>query len=444
VWTDRGNDAVYEPGQQLQVKVRASDDSYLLVYEIDAEGAIHVLYPFRGHNEMIEARRTIRVPSENDEVELVVQEPVGEAYLVAIASETPFRELPWYLRPYDPRADVNGYVGQPEDEDGITQEGRIVGDPFVAMERIRRLVVDNPDDRSSFATDYTTYYVHQQVRYPRYLCYDCHRPGRWQWWDGFDPYYASCSVFDFRVNWSWAWGPSYWFGHVPYYVYVYRPDCPPRYGRWSQSGVWYSSWDGWNRWCDLWGQGSLRRYKSPPPASYIAPQRIRTAERLGPARPAFNPPGYVTNETPRHVSGRSAPPRGRSGSEIRPRETRGNSDESSRERWSRPTVDRMPASRSPRTEEDRPSRSDGRGERRERGDARPTPSYTPPRSPRGDDTPAPRVERREPDRQPPKQREPEARPAPAEKSPPPAAPPPKHDNGGGKGGGKGGSKKGDK
>ena len=85
---------------------------------------------------------------------------------------------------------------------------------------------DDPNDRDDFATTYTSYYVHERVRYPRYMCYDCHRPGYWQWWDGFDPYYSTCSVFDFRVNWGWAWGPTYWFNAVPYYVYIVRHDCP--------------------------------------------------------------------------------------------------------------------------------------------------------------------------------------------------------------------------
>ena len=30
-------------------------------------------------------------------------------------------------------------------------------------------------------------------------CNDCHRPGAWAWWDGFDPYYTHCSVVDFSV-----------------------------------------------------------------------------------------------------------------------------------------------------------------------------------------------------------------------------------------------------
>src|SRR5262245_28960827 len=45
LWLDRGQEAVYEPGDPIQIGVRASDDAYVLVYEIDAEGYLHLLFP---------------------------------------------------------------------------------------------------------------------------------------------------------------------------------------------------------------------------------------------------------------------------------------------------------------------------------------------------------------------------------------------------------------
>src|SRR4029077_4436977 len=107
----------------------------------------------------------------------VVEGPVGEGYVVAIASDEPFRQLPWYLRPRDARAEEMGYTADDRVEDGVTPDGKIVGDPFVAMERLRRQVLAAPSDTRSFATTYTSYYVHHAVQYPRYLCNDCHRPG---------------------------------------------------------------------------------------------------------------------------------------------------------------------------------------------------------------------------------------------------------------------------
>ncbi|MGH7742095.1 MAG: DUF4384 domain-containing protein, partial [Candidatus Eiseniibacteriota bacterium] len=269
VWTDRGNDAVYQPGDAMQVGVKLGEDAYLLVYEIDSDGFVHVLYPTQGESGQAPGGHSLNFPDPTGDRELVVENNTGQDYIVAIASRHAFDDLPWYLRPYNAQGDAMGYVNQPQaDEEGITTDGRIVGDPFVAMERIRRRVLSQPGDENAFGTAFTTYYVHEQVQYPRYICNDCHRPGHWAWWDGWDPYYSTCSAVSFRINWSWAWGPSYWYGAVPYYVYAYRPGCAPQW-RWP-GGSWCSSWDGWNRWTQYWN-GGLVRYKSPPPVGYNSP-----------------------------------------------------------------------------------------------------------------------------------------------------------------------------
>ena len=54
LWTDRGDDAVYREGDAMRIKVRATDDAYLLVYEIDTEGRVNLLYPWkRGSGPML-------------------------------------------------------------------------------------------------------------------------------------------------------------------------------------------------------------------------------------------------------------------------------------------------------------------------------------------------------------------------------------------------------
>jgi len=292
LWTDHANNGVYEPGDAISIRARLSEDAFLLVYEIDAEGGVHVIYPPEGRTGPVTGGQVVDLPGD-DQNELVVDSQTGEGFVVAIASRAPLDNLPWYLRPFNPQGEGVGYVGKPEEEEGITEDGKIVGDPFVAMERIRRRVVPDANDPDNFATTYVTYYVHEQVRYPRYLCYDCHRPGHYAWWDGFDPYYTTCSAFDFHVNWSWYWGPRYWFGSVPYFVFVYRDGCPPAYRHpYSPGAAWYSSWDGWRRWCDNWGTGGLQRYKSPPPPSYTPPALYRDAINGG--RPIRDvPPGFL-------------------------------------------------------------------------------------------------------------------------------------------------------
>jgi hypothetical protein len=295
VWTDRGQDAVYQPGEVMQVKVRTSGDSHLLVYEIDTEGNVRVLFPFQGQSGFVEGKRTLQIPPAESNVELAVEAATGEGYIVALATAEPFLDLPWYLLPYDPHSEGIEYEGKPEEQDGVGVDGRIVGDPFVAMERIRRRIVRTPDDANAFGTAYASYYVHEQVKYPRYLCNDCHRPGHYAWWDGFDPYYATCSVIDFRINWGWAWGPTYWFGYTPYYCYVLRPGCPPYWG-YSWYNPYYSSWDGWTSWNTMWG-GPLVRYKSPPPPDYVPPNKFSDPDRWRGRDGVPTPPGYLARGT---------------------------------------------------------------------------------------------------------------------------------------------------
>lgn len=300
VWTDKGDEAVYQPGDPLQVSVQTNVGAHLLVYEIDAEGRINVIFPIGGFEDYVEGGQVYDIPNHQTDLELVVQGPVGQGYIVAIASRQPFEPLPWYLRPYDAQAEALGYHGVAEEDEGITSEGRIVGDPFVAMEKIRRRVVTDDQNPDAFYASYTTYYVHEVVKYPRYICSDCHRPGHYTWWADYDPYYATCSAFSFRVNVGWYWGPGYWFGYVPRYIYV----CNPGY-TWN-GRYWFSGWYGWNYWNACWG-GPLRAKHYKAPANYIPPKRYKET--------GGRPPGFITyndlkKRTPTVGRNRPADPRG--------------------------------------------------------------------------------------------------------------------------------------
>ena len=342
------------------------------------------------------------------------------------------------------------------------------------MERIRRRVVADPNDIDDFGTAYTTYYVHERVRYPRYLCYDCHRPNYWAWWDGFDPYYTHCSVFDFRVNWSWAWGPAYWCGSIPYYVYTVRYDCPPHYR--DYGGAWYSAWDGWGRWCNLWGP--LKRYKSPAPVDYIPPDRYREAHW----RDRGGPPGFLTSRVTRGNGARVSLPIGHNRPARGENEGTGTRTRNSGLRLQKPGVSPDPVRQAngdpdalrPRGETERPRpagapREEGgvrvdrnrresaapvqrpRGEQPQsprytpRGERNaPPPRYTPPPSDEGRNDPPPRGRNEPAPTKPPRDEGGGSPPPQATKPPrndPPPAPPPRgNDSGVQRGsGGKGGS-----
>src|SRR5436190_22038454 len=73
IWTEGGNQAVYKPGDRLEVRARTSEDAYLLVYEIDTEGSVHVLYPIRGSSGSVEGHATQSIPPEQSGLDLVVE-----------------------------------------------------------------------------------------------------------------------------------------------------------------------------------------------------------------------------------------------------------------------------------------------------------------------------------------------------------------------------------
>lgn len=289
VSTDRGSDGVYEIGENIEINTRLSDDAYLIVYEIDSEGYVRLLFPSQGSNGWVEGHSRLVLPPRDADYRLVTQGPEGVGYVVAIASRTAFYRMPWYLRPYDANVQPGEYEGQPNDEEGVTREGRIVGDPFVAMERIRRSVCADSLPATDVSSAYATYCVGHQFRYPRYLCYDCHRPGYWAWWDGFDPYYSTCSVFAVRVNFNWWWGYPCWTGFVPYYYYAVVPSCPPYYRPYA--GTCYSSWDGWTRWRSMWGDHIVRYKPAPAPTGYVAPIRAGDGRYVRRPEQPF-PPGF--------------------------------------------------------------------------------------------------------------------------------------------------------
>src|SRR5258706_9889662 len=80
VWSDRGDAAVYRPDESIEIGVRANDDAFMLVYEIDSEGYVHLLYPHGHHTPFLEGRTTLHLP-EGDSERLAVQGPVGEGYI---------------------------------------------------------------------------------------------------------------------------------------------------------------------------------------------------------------------------------------------------------------------------------------------------------------------------------------------------------------------------
>ena len=233
VWINREEGGVYRPGESMRVFFRSNADAYVLVYNIDTEGYIHLVYPFGPSDQArVEGGRAYRVPARHDPYDLVADGPPGMEYVVAVASRQPFQDLPWYL---------SGRDADRDDYDDELDSGQIVGDPYVGIERLNsRIIAPGAEDESD-ATE-TYFYIDHRVDYPRYICADCHYSAF-----GFDPYQSVCSVVDVRIDATWVHYAPIRVGVIrPRYYYHVRSTAPDRYRAWK------------DRWSSLDGPTTLR------------------------------------------------------------------------------------------------------------------------------------------------------------------------------------------
>ncbi len=93
VWTDHDD---YYQGDNVQFSFKTNEDCFVVVYNIDSRGDVHILYPAGPNDDMrVQGGRIYTVPSTNDDYELTVQGPEGVEYLQAVASREPINLGDW-------------------------------------------------------------------------------------------------------------------------------------------------------------------------------------------------------------------------------------------------------------------------------------------------------------------------------------------------------------
>ena len=229
IWVDKGEDATYREGEEVRVRFRTDSDCYVVIYDIDTEGFLNLLYPdYPGDDGFVEGGVIHRLPHPGARYELLAEGPPGVEYIAAVASEFPLAPgLPWYLAE---SYETAGYRGYDDIESSISDVGAVRGDPYVAMQDIAYDILPEDVTEREYDTAYTFFNVGREYRHPRYLCYDCHGHVSW-----FDPYYDSCSVFEIRVDLDWRFishptcyyvAPRFWYWNVydGHHLYVGFPD----------------------------------------------------------------------------------------------------------------------------------------------------------------------------------------------------------------------------
>ncbi|MEE8116271.1 MAG: DUF4384 domain-containing protein [Gemmatimonadales bacterium] len=178
LWTNK--DDVFGRGDRVRVYFETDIDAYVTVIRVDTDGRVRMLFPLDPWDDNY-ARGGIsyELESRHGGYSFRVDDYPGQGYVFAIVSADPFR----YSR-YT-RADHWDYRS-------IAEDGRVVGDPYVALGDIIDAIV--PPNYVAYSYDVLPYYVERRYEYPRFLCYDCHTYAAWPYWD---PYGQSC--FRFRI-----------------------------------------------------------------------------------------------------------------------------------------------------------------------------------------------------------------------------------------------------
>lgn len=216
-----GSGAVYLPGDTPDLWIISDEDCYVMVYEIDSDGYLRVLYPRSPYQSgFIRGGRAYRICRPGCG-RYYVSGPPGVVYVHVLASPRPFRRVYWegcdgYARlsigvSWD---NFGGYMG-------CVLPPRVYGDPYVAMQTIDEFICLDMVREGIVWADFTYFYVGHRVDYPRYLCYDCHG-----FRCPFDPYVDVCLRFTINIVnprpacSTWCW----WWWCTPKKVY-----CGPRY-----------------------------------------------------------------------------------------------------------------------------------------------------------------------------------------------------------------------
>ena len=223
VWLDKDAEDVYRKGEDQAVGLQVNEDAYAVVYRIDSEGLVTILWPrsrmddgfvFGGHEYSlpVSGARHLRVSTKE-----------GEGFVEAIVSRYPFD-----LR--DLEIDFHHESG---DE---TFDFYVAGDPFLALNEVNYAITGLEDATDFVVTDNVSYYVHREVDHPRYLCNQCHIEDD----VAYHPYRDTCTL-EIKVDYGWYDGWYDRYGWYPVYanpVYVY---FDPWLGR-PWVNFWYDPW----------------------------------------------------------------------------------------------------------------------------------------------------------------------------------------------------------
>ncbi len=128
VWTNRRDDP-YTSGQAVRVYFQTDQDAYVTLLRVDTDGRVRVLFPRQPwEDNFAHGGRVYEVASLTSREAFDVDDYPGVGYLFAVAAADPFS--------YDPIESAEHW-----DYRSIANDGRIRGDPYVALTDLAQRIV---------------------------------------------------------------------------------------------------------------------------------------------------------------------------------------------------------------------------------------------------------------------------------------------------------------
>lgn len=251
IWTNKGNDATYYFGEDVAVYFRADQDCYVVVYDIDPSGDVHILYPssIEGGT-FVRGGDVYRIPGTNDDFKLEVADNSGLDRIYAVASFD-------YINSPDFMRYVGYNYGNTQDYDDSQFVMHTYGniDNFVDDIDARITSGDISVAYTNFNVDdnYRNYNYYRYADYPPYdvssVWIGCDYPGSEIWIDGIFYGIAPVLVPRIIVGYHWVW--VYYGGYPCYQQYFWVPryhrfDLNIRVGNRFRDGRYRH--DEFNRW----------------------------------------------------------------------------------------------------------------------------------------------------------------------------------------------------
>lgn len=144
VWLEGSR--TYSYGEPVRVWFSVSDDAYVVVARVDANGHLTVLFPSsRTQRAEVEAGRDIPVRGRRGAASFYATDRTGGGFVFAIASYDPFNLSPLGLRDFD-RYVTGTYVGRPSQV--------YIGDPHRIVSRFASMIAFTEHTPFDYAVDF--------------------------------------------------------------------------------------------------------------------------------------------------------------------------------------------------------------------------------------------------------------------------------------------------